>query len=88
MAFMSGRKADQTGRVSVLEGDTLYVSPKRFSSMQDAIVGLPQNNQQSFSTSADENARRALLAAGLSETDIMLRQGRETRIVVDYELSD
>ena len=88
MAYESGRTNDQGMRVCVLEGDTLYVSPSRFDLMQRAaVLGEGINPNEHVSEDADDRARMALLFAGLLPEEIKSREHRETKIVVDYELS-
>ena len=91
--YRSGRTVDQGIRVCVLEGDTLYVSPKRFSMMKlatDAGIDTLHGPARSETPILDPDraAEIALRVAGLLQAEIELRKFRETRIVVDYELRD
>ncbi len=62
---------------AVLNGDELRVRPEIFSVMQGILNG---DGDPTYL------ARQALGRAGLTEDEIFCRAGRETIIVVDYDL--
>lgn len=83
MPYKSGRTRDQGFSVSVLEGDKLYVHPRRFAAMKEL-----EHSPECEHWHPDEMARALLRICALSEGAIKGREGRNTEIVVDYELAD
>lgn len=88
MTFRSGRTHERGIRVCVLENDTLYVSPGRYSMMQEAANGMYYMPGEGFARDADHAAFMALKLAGLLTSEIFTRRGRETKVVVDYDLAE
>jgi len=69
--------------VSVLEGDKLYIHPRRFSAMKEL-----ERSPELEHWHPDETARAMLRICVLSEDTIKEREGRNTEIIVDHELAD